>query len=134
MNSSSKGELKIKEILEKNNITFTQEFTFPDLKGKRGTLLRYDFAIHKGNKIICLLDYDGIQHFSYVPFFHKSPTKFKGMKERDRRKNRYCLVNNIPLLRIPYWDYDKLTFFSLFNTKEYVVKSLFHNDYLKEVK
>ena len=24
-------------------------------------------------------------------------------------KNKYCLINNIPLVRIPYWERDKIT-------------------------
>ena len=26
------------------------------------------------------------------------------LKKRDEIKNKYCKDNNIPLLRIPYWD------------------------------
>ena len=110
----SKGEQRIEEILTKNGISFKKEVSFTDLYGsKDNNLLRFDFAIFKNNQLICLLEYDGEQ-----------------AKEWDRRKNAYCIRKNIPLIRIPYWDYEKLSLSSLFSTKEYYVKNKFHNDYL----
>ena len=51
-------------------------------------------------------------------------------REWDRKKNSYCLVKKIPLIRVPYWDLDKLTFNSLFSNPNYQVKDKYHNDYL----
>ena len=51
-------------------------------------------------------------------------------REWDRKKNSYCLVKKIPLIRVPYWDLDKLTFNSLFSNPNYRVKDKYHNDYL----
>lgn len=33
---------------------------------------------------------------------------FKKNRERDKIKNRYCAENNINLLRIPYWETEKI--------------------------
>ena len=30
-------------------------------------------------------------------------------QERDNRKNKWAIDNNIPLVRIPYWERDKIT-------------------------
>lgn len=30
------------------------------------------------------------------------------MIEHDKEKNEFCIQNNIPLYRIPYWDFNKL--------------------------
>jgi hypothetical protein len=30
-------------------------------------------------------------------------------QERDNRKNKWAMDNNIPLVRIPYWERDKIT-------------------------
>ena len=127
----SKGEQRIEEILTKNGISFKKEVSFTDLYGyKDNNLLRFDFAIFKNNQLIYLLEYDGEQHFKFIKHFHKNIFNFKKAKEWDRRKNAYCIRKNIPLIRVPYWDYEKLSLSSLFSTKEYYVKNKFHNDYL----
>jgi hypothetical protein len=51
-------------------------------------------------------------------------------REWDRKKNAYCLAKKITLIRVPYWDLDKLTFNSLFSNPSYLVKDKYHNDYL----
>lgn len=128
---SSKGERRIEEILNQNRISFKKEVSFTDLYGSKGNnLLRFDFAIFKNSQLVCLLEYDGEQHFKFIKYFHKNIFNFKKAKEWDRRKNAYCLRKKIPLIRIPYWDFDKLSLSSLFLTKEYYVKNKFHNDYL----
>ena len=32
-------------------------------------------------------------------------------KQRDEIKNKYCKENNIPLIRIPYWEKDNMEYF-----------------------
>lgn len=128
--SNSKGELKIVDILTKNNVDFKREYAFKDLTGIKGAPLRFDFAIFNKDKLVALIDYDGIQHFKYTQFFHKNTIAFKRSLEWDRKKNKYCLLRKIPLIRVPYWDFDKLNFKTLFNTPEYIVKDKYHNDNL----
>ena len=125
----SKGEEKISSLLKTARIYYEKEYTFSDLKYK-GALLRFDFAIISGSIPIKLIEYDGEQHFHYVKKFG-SYSDFKHMQENDRRKNAYCLRNGIPLIRVPYWDLEKLTYNSLFNTPSYYVSSKFHNDLLR---
>ena len=38
-------------------------------------------------------------------------------------KNKYCLINNIPLVRIPYWERDKITLEMLMGDKYLVRES-----------
>ena len=40
--------------------------------------------------------------------FNNSMSGFKKTKLHDRIKNDYCFDNNIPLLRIPYWDFENI--------------------------
>lgn len=127
----SKGEQKIINILTQNNIPFNREISFNDLRGLKNSLLRFDFCIYRNNNTYILLDYDGVQHFQFTPYFHKDIFTFRKAQEWDRRKNSYCLVRNIPFLRIPYWDFDELTFEKIFSTPAYVVKDKYHNDLLK---
>lgn len=128
--NSSKGERKIEVILKQNKISFQREVSFNDLHGSHNNLLRFDFAIFKRGQLICLIEYDGEQHFKFIKHFHKNIFNFRKAKEWDRRKNAYCIRKKIPLIRVPYWDYDKLSLSSLFSTKKYYVNNKFHNDYL----
>ena len=42
---SSRGEIKIHEILEQNELNFKEEYIFPDLKSPNGGALRFDFVV-----------------------------------------------------------------------------------------
>ena len=46
--------------------------------------------------------------------------------ELDRRKNGFCLINNIPLIRIPYWDLEELTLKKILTNSEYNSSFPFH--------
>lgn len=98
----SKGEEKVRRFLDDNGISYTTEHTFDDCVNRKK--LRFDFAIYKDGELSKLIEYDGIQHFK--PTFGEKP--FEDTKRNDRIKNRYCLENEIPLLRIPYTDFDIL--------------------------
>ena len=42
---SSRGEIRIEEILKENDIVFQEEYIFPELRAENGSPLRFDFAI-----------------------------------------------------------------------------------------
>lgn len=130
MNKPSKGEQKLIEIFNKNNINFKREISFEHLVGNKQVPLRFDFGLFKSGKLICLVEVDGPQHYKFIKYFHKNQSNFLKAKEWDRRKNKFCLLNKIPLIRIPYWDLDNLTLEKILTTKEYRVTSKYHNDYL----
>lgn len=125
----TKGEEKIFNILRENRINFRREVSFPGLSGFKNAPLRYDFGIYDffGN-IKFLIEYDGEGHFQQIDKFNKNKSDYMHRLELDRRKNKYALSHNIILIRIPYWDFDKISFNSIFNTPEYIVKNIFHND------
>lgn len=127
----SKGEDKIAALLRAGGITFKREVSFPDLKNFGGHLMRFDFAIYKNGKLVSLIEYDGEQHFHQVKKYQKTIFEFRQTQERDRRKNSYCLRKGIPLIRVPYWDYETLTLQKLLTNPEYRVISKFHSDLLK---
>lgn len=113
----SRGEYTIKTILESINIDFKREYTFPDLFGLGGWYLRFDFAVFIDDNLICLIEYDG--EFHYRDYFKDN--QHERTKAHDKIKNAYCEDNNIPLLRIPYWEFDnieKLVTEFLHNIKE----------------
>lgn len=129
----SKGEEKIRKILIKEKINFKQEYIFSDLKSYKQKPLRFDFALFNNfNQLICLIEYDGELHFPKGKTFYKSNTDFLKAKERDRIKNRYCLVHDIKLYRIPYWELENIDSLKSIILSKYLVTSQYHNDYLKE--
>ena len=56
---NSSGELLISTILQENNISYTTQYSFPDLKGDYNAL-RFDFAIFNEDKTLShLIEYQG---------------------------------------------------------------------------
>lgn len=94
----SKGEEQIKNILIKNNISFTQEKSFDDCRfPKTNRLARFDFYID--NKY--LIEFDGRQHIQNTSKWNNE-WNLEYVQEHDQVKNNYCKEHNIPLIRIPY--------------------------------
>ena len=106
---NSKGEAKITSILTENNIEFIKQFTFEDLIGNMGRHYAFDFAVFENNKLSYLIEYDGIQHYSSKHQFLKDENTFEIIQNRDNVKNEYALSHNIPLIRIPYTQFDNLS-------------------------
>ena len=97
------GEIEIKNILEQNNISYSQQQTFKDLANRKS----FDFAIFDGNnQIIRLIEFDGEQHYKEA---HGWRNDLKTIQMRDQEKNKWAKEHNIPLVRIPYWERDKIT-------------------------
>ena len=97
-------------------IKYKTEKTFDGLVGCRGGLLMFDFYLPNYN--ICI-EYDGIQHFKPIDYFGGE----RGLRIRqthDMRKNKYCLRNNIKLIRIKYSD--------ISNIKKLLAENLLVND------
>ena len=98
----SKGAKKIENILLLKNIDYKKEYRFEDCKFKH--TLPFDFYLPQYN--ICI-EFDGKQHYEIVDYFG-GLDGFIDTKIRDTIKNIYCQQNNIKLIRIPYWDFDKI--------------------------
>ena len=98
----SHGEIKIKELLLDNNLSFKQEHWFNDCKDTNP--LRFDFYVND----LYLIEFDGKQHFEPIDYFG-GEKKLKSQQKKDNIKNKYCKNHNIPLIRIPYWYENKIT-------------------------
>jgi len=94
--NESKGEKKINEILDNNNIKFEREKSFDGCRNKYP--LRYDFYLPEYN---LLIEYDGKQHFEPVSAFGGIKS-FNEIIKNDNIKNHFARNNNIKLLRISY--------------------------------
>lgn len=112
---TSIGEMNIRHILQENNIEFKEQVSFDDLKNIKP--LRFDFGIYDNNKLIRLIEFDGIQHYEPQQYFTHS---LEETKKNDSIKNNYCKTNGIPLVRIPYWERDKITLEKILG-KEYLI-------------
>lgn len=103
--NESKGENKISYYLDKNNIQFISQKKFETLRDVN--FLRFDFYLSDLN---LLIEYDGIGH--YIPCFgftlEQKQKTLEGCQRRDKIKDEWALKNNIPLLRIPYWDFNRI--------------------------
>ena len=123
----SKYENKIMELLKAAKLSFYREKTFKDLK--RG-LFRFDFYLQNYHGRPVIVEVDGEQHFK--PIYGRQA--FLKGQEHDRQKNSYCLANNIPLYRVPYWKIKDLKTINDIFTDEHLVKDRWHNDNLKAPK
>lgn len=104
--SLSKGELKIDEKLKAKGIVNTPQKTFNNLVGLNGGLLSYDFYLPKHN---ILIEYQGQYHDGTLAGTTTQTNEgFLKQQEHDRRKREYAKNNNIKLLEIWYWEFDKI--------------------------
>jgi hypothetical protein len=110
--SISKGEFAVKNCLEEINIDFEMEYRIEECKYK--SQLPFDFAIFNEEELALLIEYDGELHYKSSEIFGGDET-LAITKLRDGIKTQYCIDNNIPLLRIPYWDFDNIE--SIINNK-----------------
>lgn len=92
--SISVGESKIRVFLEKNNISYTPEKWFEDLRDIKP--LRFDFYLEDINTMI---EFDGEQHFVNKGYFKHSVEQINA---HDEMKNEYCKKKGITMIRIPY--------------------------------
>lgn len=99
----SKGEQKIASLLNHHKILYKSQYTFPDCKTENGFPCKFDFGIlDEHSNLKCLIEYDGIQHFEETNF------DLQKNQMRDCLKTEYCRQHDIPLIRIPYTDFNKL--------------------------
>lgn len=63
----------------------------------------------ENNKIIRLIEFDGEHHYQEISFHKDNRYSLKDRQERDKKKNEWAKNNNIPLVRIPYWEKDNIT-------------------------
>lgn len=107
---SSRAEVCIHEILEQAGLNFKEEYIFPDLKSNNGRPLRFDFAVFDDDgNIDFLIEYQGSQHY-------QASSKFGGKKGlyqqqfNDNKKRRFCALNDLKLIEIPYTEENQLSY------------------------
>lgn len=103
----TKGEKKMNEILRGFDEKTIFQHKFDDCKYV--DKLRFDAYSPTYN---IAFEYNGIQHYEPVDFAGKgdewAKEHFKLNQERDKAKHGYCSNNNIPLIIVPYWEFDDM--------------------------
>jgi ssDNA-binding Zn-finger/Zn-ribbon topoisomerase 1 len=97
----SKGELIIKSYLLDKEISFVEQYRNSNCKDKY--TLPFDFYLPDYNLII---EFHGIQHYQYIPYWHKSIDNFERLQNRDRYKREWAIKNNIRFFEISYKESD----------------------------
>lgn len=99
---ASRGEIKIHEILEKNNLRFKEEYSFDGLTSENGKPLRFDFVVFDDDgNVDFIIEYQGRQHY-------EASSKFGGKRglyqqqHNDNKKRRFCALHDLTLIEIPY--------------------------------
>ena len=90
-------EKLVASFLEEKYIPYKREFKFTDCRKKR--CLPFDFCLWYDSPNRILIEVDGELHY-------KQSSRLDEVQLNDEHKIRYCNYKNIPLLRIPYWEFN----------------------------
>jgi hypothetical protein len=72
---------------------------FPTLRPKFLKGLEYDGY---NSELKLAFEYQGIQHYRFVPFFQKEITTFEQLLQNDAEKKKLSSEHGITLIEIPY--------------------------------
>jgi hypothetical protein len=96
----SKGEQICREVLEsyfkKPFPTCRPKFLRNNVTGKCLELDCYN------DELKIAVEYNGAQHYKFIPKFHQTEKEFMFQKYRDQTKHFLCKQNGIKLITIPY--------------------------------
>lgn len=98
----SKGEKKIATYLKEKGFSFETEKYFKEFNIG---LHYYDFVL-SDEKII--IEYQGVQHYVFNPFFHKTQENFNYCCQKDIQKEKAAIKNGYSFLVIPYTELDNI--------------------------
>ncbi len=102
VNRESKGEKECRYVLENY---FQKPFPKcrPDFLRNTVTGGEFNLELDCFNKELGIaVEYNGIQHEKYIPYFHKNKECFYNQKYRDFMKQKLCEENSIILITVPH--------------------------------
>lgn len=118
----SKGEKRMGEILSKMGFNCIPQYTFNNCRNIN--VLRFDLYDELEN---VAFEYNGEQHYIPVDFAGRgiewAEAQLTNVKRRDQIKIDYCESHNIPLIIIPYWEFDNM---ENFIRNEFEKKGIFY--------
>lgn len=101
--AESKGEKRIRKYLDSNCVSYESQKEYSELFGIGGGNLSYDFYLPIQN---VLIEYQGEFHDGTAN--RQTDNEYATQKEHDKRKYKYAKENNINLLELWYWDYERI--------------------------
>lgn len=118
----SKGEVECRRVLQ---YLFKKPFNTerPDFLRNPVTGGNFNLELDcfdRGLKLA--VEYNGVQHYKFIPFFHKNKEAFLNQKYRDDMKRRMCRDNGIILIEVP-------NTVNLEDIKGFIEKELTRNGY-----
>jgi hypothetical protein len=110
----SKGEKRIQEVLIylglKPNSDFQSQYRVDECRKVKP--LPFDYCIFNNEhskKILFLIEFQGEQHYKILrKGFFGGKKEFEKRRINDKIKQDYCYNNGIPLLTIPYTDFNNI--------------------------
>ena len=94
-----KNEEKCREVIQSiYNAPFKK--IRPDFLKNPKTGRKLELDMYNDNLKIAL-EYNGIQHRTYAPYFHKSQNDYYDQVDRDKLKERLCKENGVLLIVVP---------------------------------
>ena len=118
----SKGELECRNVIES---IFKKPFPKcrPDFLKNQVTGGNYNLELDCFNSQLKIgVEYNGSQHYNFIPYFHKNKEAFENQKYRDFMKRTLCEKNGILLIEVPYT-------IKIENIKKYIIQELKKNGY-----
>ncbi len=100
--TESKGELECRKVLQQ---IFNRSFSKarPDFLNNPVTGGSHNLELDcYCPELRLAIEYNGSQHYKYIPYFHKTRDAFTNQKYRDELKRRMCRDNGITLIEVPY--------------------------------
>lgn len=98
------GENRVEQVLKKYKIKYKNQKTFDGCLDTKK--LKFDFYVYTDIINFCV-EYNGQQHYEVVDYWD-GEEGLKGVERRDNIKIKFCETKKIPLLVIPYWDFDRI--------------------------
>jgi len=99
---NGRGCPKCKISVSEEKCRFALEF----LTGKLFPKINHMFGLLELDgyceKLKLAFEYQGMQHYEFIPFWHKTPEDFENQKKRDEQKRKECHKANIVLIEVPY--------------------------------
>lgn len=104
---NSLGEEKINSYLTQHDVHFKPEYVVHIDSMKN--VARYDFALlNDFNDPILLIEYHGRQHYEMASTWCDNEELFLERQRKDKLKEEWAKDKNIPLIIIPYWEFDDI--------------------------
>lgn len=119
----NKSENECRRVLQNIFIGYKFPNVRPDFMENNKTKRCLELDCYN-EKLNLALEYNGKQHYKYVPIFHKGDKDaYKSQKERDEQKKKICTLRNITLIVVPYTvPFKDIERYIVDNVKEFIAK------------